>query len=719
MTTMFDGKSIHLLAAGEGIIELHFEPENDAANPLDEPARTELLAAAEHINSNSSARGVLITSAEGLFTVGANIKELGDLIKLPEAEIGAFIVSSNDAINAIETLRVPTVAVIDGATLGCGLEVALAADFRVSSSIAQVGLPEVKLGLVPRFGGTVRLPRLAGAQLAIDWISSGSAVDAEMALAAGVVDQLSERRVLRSAAISLLAKAIAGAVDWRARRAAKFAPLTLPPEAGGGLFAAARAKVAAASPKHQPAALAAVDLMERASRHDRDQALAFEAATFAKLAKTQAAGSLLQFFKTQQILKKRYREHARNARSVKQAAVLGAGIMGGGIAYTSAVRGTPVRMKDINEQQLQLGLSEVQKLLGKQVKTKRLSSTEAEGVLNRITAQLDYTGLTEVDVVVEAVVENLTIKHSVLSEVENLVRPDTIIASNTSSLRIDDLARPLRRPENFIGMHFFNPVPSMPLVEIIRGSKSSDTAASTVVGYALKMGKTPIVVKDGPGFLVNRIFTPYMLAASRLIVDGADFVKIDEAMEAFGWPMGPNYLNDVIGMDTAQHVVQLITAGFPERMKVTWTDTVALMAQMGRLGQKSGVGFYRYVKNGLGRPERSIATDSYSVLASVQKSGPREFSQQEIIERMMLPMIIEAAHALEDGTVGSPAELDMALLLGLGCPGYLGGALKYADWLGPEAVLALSARYSSLGSMYHATSSMQAMASKGGRFYDA
>jgi 3-hydroxyacyl-CoA dehydrogenase/enoyl-CoA hydratase/3-hydroxybutyryl-CoA epimerase/enoyl-CoA isomerase len=711
--------AIRLLDAGEGIIELRFEPENDALNPLDELTLRELLAAAEQINSSSSVRGVLITSAEGLFAVGANIKELGDLIKLPEADMGAFIVSSNRAINAIETLRVPSVAVIDGVTLGSGLELALAADFRVSSNIAQVGLPEVKLGLIPRFGGTVRLPRLAGAQLAMDWISSGSAVDVETALAAGVVDQMAERRVLRGAAISLLDQAMAGTVDWHARRAAKCAPLDLTPEAGSELFAAARARVARESPKHQPAALAAVDLMERASRHDRDQALALEAATFAKLARTQAAGSLVQFFMTEQILKKSYREHARNARTVRQAAVLGAGIMGGGIAYTSAVRGTPVRMKDINEKQLQLGLSEVQKLLGRQVKTKRLTSTEADAVLNRITAQLDYNGLAEVDVVVEAVVENLKIKHSVLSEVENLVRPDTIIASNTSSLRIDDLARPLRRPENFVGMHFFNPVPSMPLVEIIKGSKSSDAAASTVVGYALKMGKTPIVVKDGPGFLVNRIFTPYMLAASRLIADGADFVRIDEAMEAFGWPMGPNYLNDVIGMDTAEHVVRLISAGFPERMKVTWSDTVALMAQQGRLGQKSGLGFYRYEKNALGRPEKSIAPDSYALLASVQKSGPRDFSSQEIVERMMLPTIIEAAHALEDGTVGSAAELDMALLLGLGFPRYLGGALKYADWLGPEAVLALSARYSSLGAMYHATSTMQAMASKGGRFYDA
>lgn len=275
----------------------------------------------------------------------------------------------------------------------------------------------------------------------------------------------------------------------------------------------------------------------------------------------------------------------------------------------------------------------------------------------------------------------------------------------------------MRRLENFVGMHFFNPVPMMPLVEVIKGARTSAMAASTIVGYGVAMGKTPIVVKDGPGFLVNRILTAYMLAASRLIADGADFVAVDKAMEDFGWPMGPNYLNDVIGMDTGEHVFKIIAAGFPQRMQVTWQDSVSLMVAQQRLGQKNGIGFYRYEADPGGKPKKILAQDSHALLAAVQGQGTREFAAHEIVERMMLPMMIEAAHALEDGMVDSAAELDMALLLGLGFPQYLGGALKYADWLGLDKVVASSERHAALGPMYRATPKMREMAAQGLRYY--
>jgi len=226
-----------------------------------------------------------------------------------------------------------------------------------------------------------------------------------------------------------------------------------------------------------------------------------------------------------------------------------------------------------------------------------------------------------------------------------------------------------------------------------------------------------VVVKDGPGFLVNRILTPYMLASSYLIADGADFVAIDQTMEAFGWPMGPNYLNDVIGMDTAKHVSQIICAGFPGHMQATWQDSVSLMVSQGRLGQKNGVGFYRYESDPVGKPKKSVAPESYQILAAAQSSGAQRFSEQGIIERMMLPIVIEAARALEDGQVQTPAELDMALLLGLGFPQYLGGALKYADWIGLETIVSISDRYARLGPLYHVTPKMREMAAQRQRYY--
>ncbi|MDO9479914.1 MAG: 3-hydroxyacyl-CoA dehydrogenase family protein, partial [Hydrogenophaga sp.] len=282
------------------------------------------------------------------------------------------------------------------------------------------------------------------------------------------------------------------------------------------------------------------------------------------------------------------------------------------------------------------------------------------------------------------------------------------------------LAKALKRPENFVGMHFFNPVHMMPLVEVVRGSRSSDAAVSTAVGYAVAMGKTPIVVRDCPGFLVNRVLTAYMRGFLLLVADGADFVQVDRTMEAFGWPMGPAYLEDVVGMDTGSHVSDVISAGYPERMPHIEHDALRLMAREGRYGQKNGIGFYRYETDAQGKPRRSPAPDTPALLARLQPHGPRAFTDAEIVDRMMLPMVVEAVHALEEGVVGTAAELDTALQLGLGFPAYAGGPLQYADWLGLAEVVARCDRLApTLGAALQPTARMRAMAARGERFHTA
>ena len=713
---MFKGKSISVKALADGLVELCFDREGLAINKLDQATMQELGRAVADVAATPGLRGVLVTSAKEAFIVGADITEFLDMFALPEAEMRSIFAGSNGAINALEDLPVPTVIAINGLALGGGLEVALGGDFRVAANTAQVGFPEVKLGLFPGFGGTVRSPRVASVQVAIDWIAGGAPSKAAAAQAAGMVDEVVAPDAVRARAIELLKQAAAGTVDWKAKRAVKLAPMQIDAEQAKAV-AAAKAKVAKQSPKHQPAALAAVELMERNVLVGRDAALRLETAEFAKICHTQAAGSLVQIFLNDQLLKKKTKEHARNARPVRKAAVLGAGIMGGGIAYVSAVRGTPVLMKDIQEAQLNLGVTEAKKLLGKQVGSGKLTQDKADQVLASIQPQLSYDGIDQVDVVVEAVVESLKVKHLVLSEVEKLVRPDAVIASNTSSLRIDSLATPLARPENFVGMHFFNPAPVMPLVEVIRGSKTSDVAVSTVVGYAAAMGKTPIVVKDGPGFLVNRVLTPYMLAFLQLVGEGTDFVKIDQAMEQFGWPMGPAYLNDVIGMDTGTHVFSIIADGFPQRIRRQSRDALHVMVEGKRLGQKSGLGFYKYDTDSAGKPKKSLAVDTHQLLGAVQPNGAKDVGAQEVIERLMLAMIAEAAWCLEEGVVATAAELDMSLLMGLGLPQYLGGALKYADWLGLEQVVKLSDRYGKLAPYYVVPKSLRDLAAKGARYY--
>jgi 3-hydroxyacyl-CoA dehydrogenase/enoyl-CoA hydratase/3-hydroxybutyryl-CoA epimerase/enoyl-CoA isomerase len=275
----------------------------------------------------------------------------------------------------------------------------------------------------------------------------------------------------------------------------------------------------------------------------------------------------------------------------------------------------------------------------------------------------------------------------------------------------------LKRPENFVGMHFFNPVPLMPLVEVICGAKSSAQAAATVAGYANTMGKTAIVVKECPGFLVNRILTPYLLGFLRAVDSGADYLQIDRVMEGFGWPMGPAYLADVVGLDTLLHVVEVISAGFAERMKLDFPHAVQAMVRNNRLGQKNGLGFYRYENDPKGRPRKSIDPQVAQLLASMRSHSQTSFSDGELLERLMLPMLIEAARCLEEGIVESPAEVDMALILGLGFPRHAGGPLKYADWLGMKHIVARCSAYASLGPLYAPTLAMQTAAGSGASFY--
>ena len=714
---MFQGESIQVLPLQGGLVELRFDRRDAAINKLDARTLDEFYQATQIIAAAPDVCGVLVTSAKDVFIVGADITEFGATFRQSAEDIAKGTRASNDKFHTFEDLDMPSVAAINGFALGGGLETALLASMRVMSEAAQVGVPEVKLGLIPGLGGTVRLSRVAGLATAMEWVAGGKPANAAAALAAGVVDEVVPPESLRGRALDLLQRAVRGEVDWRAAQQRKRAPLPISTETAAEIAEAARAQIATRSGKHQPAAAMGIEMMTKAAFCDRAGALDLESTTFGSVARTQAAGSLVQAFLNDQALKKLFRRHAQAARPVQQAAVLGAGIMGGGIAFTSALRGTRVRLKDIAQPRLDLGMAEADKQLAKLVKNGRLSQDKADLVRAAITPQLDEAGFAETDCVVEAVVENVDVKRKVLAALEKVVRQDTVIASNTSSLRIDDIAEPLARPENVVGMHLFNPVPVMQLVEVIRGTKTSDAAVSTAVGYAVAMGKTPIVVKDCPGFLVNRILTPYVSAFAQLVADGADFEHVDRVMEAFGWPMGPAYLQDVVGMDVGAHVSEVISAGYPDRMLPVERDAIRLMAANKRFGQKNGVGFYRYESDPAGRPRKSSAPDAHALVATLQPQGRRDFSDEQIVERMMLPMIVEAAHALEEGVVATPAELDMALLLGVGFPAYAGGALKYADWLGLETVVALCDKYADLGPRYAATPRMRAMAAAGERYY--
>ncbi len=594
MTTAFQGQAIDLLPIGSGFAELRFDLKGESVNKLNMATFGELKQAVAQLRSEKGLRGVLITSGKDVFIVGADVTEFTEHFQKTEEELARWLLDVDATLSAIEDLDVPSVVAINGIALGGGFELCLAASYRVLSAEAKVGLPETKLGIIPGWGGTVRLSRLCGADNAIEWIAGGEHQDAATALKIGAVDAVVAPSDLRDVALAMLEDAAQGKLDWKARREEKKAPLKLNATEAGMAFLVGKAFVAGKAGPHYPAPVAAIEVMEQGARKGRDEALPIEAAAFAKLSKTPTARALVSVFLGDQAVKRFARKASSGARPVRRAAVLGAGIMGGGIAYQSASRGVPILMKDIAPQALEAGLGEAIKLLEKQVERGRSTAGKMAATLAAITPTMSYGDFGSVDLVVEAVVENEGIKKKVLAEVEATIPAGAILASNTSTISITRLASALKRPANFCGMHFFNPVPRMPLVEVIRGERSSPEAIATTVAYAQTMGKTPIVVGDCAGFLVNRVLFPYFAGFMRLVAEGVDYERIDGVLEGWGWPMGPALLLDVVGIDTAVHADGVMAEAFPDRMRHEGKSAIEALLEAGRLGQKNGKGFYAW-----------------------------------------------------------------------------------------------------------------------------
>ncbi len=717
---LFSGKAISVKVE-DGIAELCFDLEGESVNKFNALTVEELKSATAAIAGDDSVKGVIVTSGKPVFIVGADIMEFSSLFGGSEDELVERIYANNiDVFNVFEDLPVPTVAAINGIAFGGGLEMALVCDYRVMSETAKIGLPETKLGIIPGYGGTTRLPRLIGADNAIEWIASGKEQRAKPAFKAGAVDAVVAPEQLRDAAISMVLQCIDGKLDYASRRTEKQSPLTLNKIEAMMVFETSKAFVAGQAGPHYPAPVTAIKVMEKAAGRGRDDALLEEAKGIAKMAKTGAAKNLVGLFVGDQVLSHTAKAIAKKGGKVERAAVLGAGIMGGGIAYQSAYKGTPIIMKDIAQAGIDLGLAEASKLLAKQVDRGRMSPAEMAGVLSKIQPSLGYDGFEHVDIVVEAVVENPKVKHAVLKETESQIREDAILTSNTSTISIDHLAEPLSRPENFCGMHFFNPVHRMPLVEVIRGAKTSDAAIAKTVAYALAMGKKPVVVNDCPGFLVNRVLSPYMGAFLGLVKRGVDFVAIDKAMERFGWPMGPAYLSDVVGIDTGVHAGKVMAAGFPERMQYDFTTSHDVMYENERFGQKNGRGYYAYEPDKKGRPKKTVDASVAELLAPVI-DGQETMSPEDIVDAMMIPLCLESVRCLEDGIAASATDIDLALIYGIGFPPFRGGALHYMDDMGLAEFVAradkLAESAGSMRALYEPTDKLREMAASGGAFF--
>jgi len=713
---LYEGRAIQIEVDGQGFAELRFNLQDESVNKFNALALGELREAVDRIAGEPGIQGLLLASSKDAFIVGADITEFGEWFARPDAELKRQLLEVHQTFSRLEDLPFPTVAAINGMALGGGFEVTLACDYRVMADSARVGLPEVKLGIFPGWGGTVRLPRVIGLDNAIEWIGLGKEHDAADALRTGAVDATAAPDELREAAMETLRQCAAGKLDYHSRRRDKTGPMHLNETERAMVFATARAQVAAQAGEHYPAPGIALDAMERHVVTTRDEASEIECRAFVKVARTEAAPNLIGLFLNDQTLKREARQYRKAARPIESAAVLGAGIMGGGIAYQASLKGTPMVMKDIKQDAVDQGLGEARKLMVKRVERGRASMDDLAAVLNRINPTLSYDDVRGVDIVVEAVVENRDVKKSVLAEAEQVVDDDAVIATNTSTISIDDLAAALKKPERFCGMHFFNPVHVMPLVEVIRGEKTSDETIATTVAFAGAMSKSPIVVNDCPGFLVNRILFPYFNGFEMLLRDGADFRQIDRVMERFGWPMGPAYLMDVVGIDTGHHAAEVLAEGYPDRMRLDFKPVSTLMYENGRLGQKSGSGYYRYEKDSKGRPRRAEDEAAFDIVRQVAPDE-REFDDEEIQWRMMIPMCLEAVRCYEQNIVSTAVAVDMGLIWGLGFPPFRGGALRYIDNVGAARFCEMADRFEELGRAYQPTDGLRAMARSGECFF--
>jgi 3-hydroxyacyl-CoA dehydrogenase/enoyl-CoA hydratase/3-hydroxybutyryl-CoA epimerase/enoyl-CoA isomerase len=708
--TLFEGNCFSLKPIAElqsnDLLELSINLKNESVNKFNAETLGELKQALSKIPS--SLKGLLVSSGKDAFIAGADITEFLEHFKKPEGELKSWVNETQKLFSQIEDLKVPTVCIISGFALGGGFEFAMTCDFRIAAAGSKIGQPETKLGIIPGWGGTVRLPRLIGLDPALEWITTGNQYDAADAFKLGAIDAIVAPADLRTSGIDLLQKCVAGSIEWKSRKVEKQAPLPLSETEKTMAFTTNRGGVLAMVGTNYPAPLAAIDAIEKSIKASREDAMLNEAEQFAKASKTFQAKALVGNFLADQAIKKKAKGSKGQAKAFNKAAVLGAGIMGGGIAYQSAYSKMPIYMKDIKEEALGHGMKEAATLLDKQVQRGKLTPMAMADVLTRIKPTIKQDDLKDAGFVIEAVTENEKVKVSVLKDLEETVSPDTVITSNTSTISITGLASNLKRPEKFCGMHFFNPVPKMPLVEIIRGAKTAPETIATAVQYALTMGKTPIVVNDCPGFLVNRVLFAYFTAFNALVKEGVDFVRIDKVMEKWGWPMGPAYLLDVVGVDTANHASEVMAKGFPNRMPLHADDAVAVLYKAGRYGQKNGKGFYTYSVDAKGKPKKEVNPEIYTILKQDPKALNTTITDQDIIDRLMLPFVFESALCLSEKIVDEAYELDLAMLTGLGFPPFRGGPMRFAESIGAATLIekgnALSKKY---GPLYEVTPGIQ------------
>ncbi|MFQ5690752.1 MAG: 3-hydroxyacyl-CoA dehydrogenase NAD-binding domain-containing protein [Gemmatimonadota bacterium] len=624
---------------------------------------------------------VVRSGKSGNFIAGADVGQIAALTDPEEATAKSR--EGQRIFRRLERLTVPTIAAVDGTCLGGGTELILACRYRLASDrpSTKIGLPEIKLGILPGFGGTVRLPRLIGIRGALDVILTGKSLSATRAYRLGLVDRVVSHERFDEAIHEFVREVLDGSVKRAPRRRSLSERLLEDTSPGRRLlFSMAHRSAEQGAGGHYPAPLRALEVIRSTYGMPIDRALEVEAQALGELAVSDVSKALIRIFLLQQRAKRALpAELLARRREVGRAAVLGAGVMGGSIAELIASRDVPVILKDIQQSALDEGLRHARGLLEKAGRRGVLRREEVGLKFALIYGTLSYDGLHEADMVIEAVVERMAVKQQVLKECEERLDGGAVFATNTSSLSVSELASAAAHPERVVGLHFFNPVHRMPLVEVVRTEMASEEAMATAFGFALDLGKTPVLCADSPGFVVNRLLAPYLNETGYLLEEGASVEELDGALREFGMPMGPCRLLDEVGFDIAEHVAREMESAFGERMRAS--ESIARLREGGRLGRKNGRGFYIYEKGRQRRMDRGVA----EILG--RPADGRGPSRDLMRRRCLYPMVNEAAYVLAEAVVESAGVVDLAMVMGTGFPPFRGGLLRWADREGLPAIL--------------------------------
>jgi 3-hydroxyacyl-CoA dehydrogenase/enoyl-CoA hydratase/3-hydroxybutyryl-CoA epimerase len=668
------GATLSMIVDG-GILVVTIDRPGEAVNTVSPDLVGEFEGMFMRVDDDPLVTGiVLISGKPDSFIAGADIEQFLEIRSSGDAERISRL--GQDLLHRMEGLRVPVVAAIHGPCLGAGLETALACRYRICTDHPKtaLGLPEVQLGLIPGVGGTQRLPRVVGLQAALDMILTGRSIRAKRALQMGLVDEMVHPSILREIAIDRARGLAAGTrpVSRPRVRGATSLLLEHNPLGRSIVFKKARESVTQKTHGHYPAPLAALEAVQAGYAMGREGGLREEARLFGEMAVTAVSRQLVFLFFASNALKKDpgVDPPAPTPRPVDKLGVLGAGFMGAGIASVAVQQGTLVRLKDTDTPRIGKGLAAIRSVIDERLTRKQITRQQFDDFMSLVGGSTDYSGFASVDLVIEAVFEDLALKHRVLAEVEPMIEPSAIYASNTSTIPIARIAEAARYPERVLGMHFFSPVHKMPLLEVIVTPETDPEAVVTAVAYGKKLGKTVIVVSDGPGFYTTRTLSAYMNEAGRLIEEGASIETVDRALVEFGFPVGPITLLDEVGIDVGGKVGQVLGEAFGPRMAPS--EAMHRVVAAGRTGRKGGKGFYRYNDKGTKGP---VDESVYELIGGER----RELEPDEIVNRCVLAMVNEAARCLDEGILRSPRDGDVGAVFGIGFPPFRGGPFRYVD----------------------------------------